>query len=61
MIDRTYLDSIGWRGIRVRKIHVEANCCATPSIAVRMRRGLPLRVMDVAAGHGRYVLDAVSQ
>jgi alpha-beta hydrolase superfamily lysophospholipase len=55
-IDRTYLQSIGWRGIRVRKVHVEE------LLSEAMRRvaasGSLVRVMDIAAGHGRYVLDA---
>ena len=58
MIDRTYLDSIGWRGIRVRKTHVEE--LLRKAFARVSARGLPLRVMDVAAGHGRYVLDALA-
>ncbi len=58
MIDRTYLDSIGWRGIRIRKTHVEA--LLRKAFARVGARGLPLRVMDVAAGHGRYVLDAIA-
>ncbi len=58
LIDRTYLDSIGWRGIRVRKTHVEALLRA--AFARVHAQGLPLRVMDVAAGHGRYVLDAIA-
>jgi len=56
-IDRTYLDSIGWRGIRQRKLHVEE------LLRDAMRRvaaaGDPVRLLDIAAGHGRYVLDAV--
>lgn len=56
-IDRVYLGSIGWRGIRQRKRHVEE------LLREAMRRaaaaGLPVRVADIAAGHGRYVLDAV--
>lgn len=58
MIDRTYLDSIGWRGIRIRKTHVEE--LLRKAFARIRTRGLPLRVMDVAAGHGRYVLDAIA-
>lgn len=58
IIDRTYLDSIGWRGIRVRKTHVEE--LLRKAFARVNARGLPLRVMDVAAGHGRYVLDAIA-
>ncbi len=57
-IDRTYLDSIGWRGIRVRKTHVEALLRA--AFARLRAQALPIRVMDVAAGHGRYVLDAIA-
>ncbi|MFZ2752387.1 MAG: bifunctional alpha/beta hydrolase/class I SAM-dependent methyltransferase [Lysobacteraceae bacterium] len=57
-IDRTYLDSIGWRGIRIRKTHVEE--LLRKAFARVRTRGLPLRVMDVAAGHGRYVLDAIA-
>jgi alpha-beta hydrolase superfamily lysophospholipase len=58
MIDRTYLDSIGWRGIRVRKTHVEA--LLREAFARVRAQGKPLRVMDIAAGHGRYVLDAIA-
>ena len=59
LIDRNYLDSIGWRGIRVRKAHLEQ---AIVAAAARLRaRGRPLRIADVAAGHGRYVLEAVQK
>ena len=34
LIDRNYLDSIGWRGIRVRKQHVE---CAIADAAQRLQ------------------------
>ncbi len=58
-IDKIYLGSIGWRGIRQRKKHVEELLLS----AMRQVRagGLPVRVLDIAAGHGRYVLDAVAQ
>jgi alpha-beta hydrolase superfamily lysophospholipase len=57
LVDRIYLDSIGWRGIRQRKVHLEELI----GQAVRRLRaeGRPVRVVDVAAGHGRYVLDAL--
>jgi len=57
-IDRTYLHSIGWRGIRQRKLHVEELL----QLAMEKVRAqsLPLNLMDIAAGHGRYVLDAVA-
>ncbi|RYF80106.1 MAG: methyltransferase domain-containing protein, partial [Comamonadaceae bacterium] len=57
-IDRTYLDSIGWRGIRQRKVHVEELLRdAMERLAAAHRE---VRLMDIAAGHGRYVLDAVA-
>jgi len=58
LIDRGYLDAVGWRGIRVRKQHLAL------AIAAAARRlaeaGQPLRILDIAAGHGRYVLDALA-
>ncbi|WP_213957377.1 MULTISPECIES: bifunctional alpha/beta hydrolase/class I SAM-dependent methyltransferase [unclassified Variovorax] len=57
-IDKTYLQSIGWRGIRQRKIHVEELLReAMERLAAKHR---DVRLMDIAAGHGRYVLDAVA-
>ena len=59
MIDRNYLDSVGWRGIRVRKQHVEQ---AIAAAAGRLRAaGRPVRIADIAAGHGRYVLEALDR
>lgn len=56
-IDRNYLQSIGWRGIRQRKLHVEELLREAMQRASDAK--LEVRVMDVAAGHGRYVLDAI--
>lgn len=57
-VDRNYLDAIGWRGIRQRKLHVEE------LIGEAIRRlqavGAPVRIVDIAAGHGRYVLEALT-
>jgi alpha-beta hydrolase superfamily lysophospholipase len=57
-IDKNYLQSIGWRGIRRRKVHVEELI----RLAMEKLRaaGQPVHVMDVAAGHGRYVLEALN-
>lgn len=58
LADRQYLDAIGWRGIRQRKVHIEELL----RLALRRLReaGRPLHVLDIAAGHGRYVLEAVA-
>jgi alpha-beta hydrolase superfamily lysophospholipase len=59
LIDRNYLDAIGWRGIRVRKTHLEQ---AIAFAAQQLREAnRPLRILDIAAGHGRYVIDAIQQ
>ncbi len=58
-IDRGYLDAIGWRGIRVRKKHLVH---AITAAAQRLRAaGMPVRIADIAAGYGRYVLDAAAR
>ena len=57
LIDKSYLDSIGWRGVRQRKLHVE-ELLGRATDHLRGKR-LPVRIMDIAAGHGRYVLDAI--
>ena len=57
LIDRNYLDAIGWRGIRIRGQHLQQ---LLREAAGRLRaQGMPVRVLDVAAGHGRYVLEAL--
>ncbi len=57
LIDWFYLNAIGWRGIRVRKRHVERLLLDAMSRLRAERR--PVRIVDIAAGHGRYVLDAI--
>jgi SAM-dependent methyltransferase len=55
LIDRLFLGAAGWRGIRERR----ANLARTLAGVVLARRaaGLPTRVLDVASGPGRYLLD----
>ncbi|RWM85067.1 MAG: alpha/beta fold hydrolase [Mesorhizobium sp.] len=59
MIDRTFLDAIGWRGIRQRKLHLEE--LIGSATATLKAAGRPVHIVDIAAGHGRYVLDAVAK
>jgi Putative methyltransferase len=58
LIDRGYLESIGWRGIRQRKIHVEELVRA--AMQYLADRNMPVLLVDIAAGHGRYVLEALA-
>jgi alpha-beta hydrolase superfamily lysophospholipase/SAM-dependent methyltransferase len=57
LIDRSYLNSIGWRGIRQRKTNLER---ALQKLIERLHgEGLPVRILDIAAGGGRYVLETM--
>jgi alpha-beta hydrolase superfamily lysophospholipase len=57
LIDWFYLNSIGWRGIRIREQHLM--CLLARAIAALRENGQPVRIVDIAAGHGRYVLEAL--
>lgn len=57
MMDRSYLKSIGWRGIRERKIHLEK--ILRDAIERTQKEGRPVRIVDIAAGAGRYVLETM--
>lgn len=58
MVDKHYLNAIGWRGIRQRKVHI---AWAIQTAMRQLREaGHPVHVFDIAAGHGRYVLDALT-
>lgn len=59
MIDRNYLNAIGWQGIRQRKTHLE-KLLRRAMTELRVA-GKPVHIVDIAAGHGRYVLDAVRE
>ncbi|WP_295471821.1 bifunctional alpha/beta hydrolase/class I SAM-dependent methyltransferase [uncultured Pseudomonas sp.] len=57
LIDRNYLESIGWRGIRQRKVNIEELL----RLAMQRLRDAqrPVRIVDIAAGHGRYILESL--
>lgn len=57
LIDKNYLNSIGWKGIRQRKLHVEE--ILRLAIAELRAQGKQVNVVDIAAGHGRYILEAL--
>jgi SAM-dependent methyltransferase len=58
LIDWFYLNSPGWIGIRVRKRLIEE--LIGRAMSGVGERGRAIRIVDVAAGHGRYVLEAVA-
>lgn len=57
LMDRMYLDSPGWKGIRQRKVNLEKHLgrCIEQILA----KDGEARIADIATGHGRYVLDAI--
>jgi ubiquinone/menaquinone biosynthesis C-methylase UbiE len=58
VIDRAYLGAIGWRGIRIRKANLEA--VLSELIDERRQAGHEAVIADLAAGTGRYLLDALA-
>lgn len=57
-LDRVYLDSIGWKGIRQRRAHMRQQLSNAIFHAASKGEGT-VRILDVAAGAGRYVLETV--
>jgi len=55
LIDKSYLNSIGWRGIRERKANL--NKALRHLILKVHRENRPVRILDIAAGAGRYVIE----
>lgn len=58
LIDRLYLEALGWRGIRRRKQHLEE--LLRRAMDALAAEGRQIRILDVAAGRGRYVLEALA-
>jgi hypothetical protein len=57
LLDRLYLDSIGWQGIRQRKVHIEQVLNGAITQAAKSQDSV--HIVDIAAGPGRYLLDAI--
>jgi alpha-beta hydrolase superfamily lysophospholipase len=58
LLDRNYLNSPGWRGIRQRKKNLET--LLRRVIEKTHSEGRPVRIVDIAAGGGRYLLETMS-
>lgn len=58
IIDRAYLNSAGWAGIRQRKLNIEK--FLREAIERVSEAGAPARILDVAAGQGRYVIETLA-
>jgi alpha-beta hydrolase superfamily lysophospholipase len=57
LIDRAYLNAVGWKAMRERQHILEELLRKT--IQLLADDGHPVRVCDLAAGRGRYVLDVL--
>jgi alpha-beta hydrolase superfamily lysophospholipase/SAM-dependent methyltransferase len=57
LIDRNYLNSPGWRGIRERKKNLETSL--RRAIEKTQADGRAIRIVDIAAGGGRYLLETM--
>ena len=58
IIDRFYLNNVAWAAIRQRKANVEK--LLGEAIDRVSETGVPVRILDVATGQGRYVLDTLA-
>lgn len=58
LIDRAYLDAVGWRGVRVRRTQLQR--MLAQRIAVHPPQET-LRILDIAAGSARYLLETVKR
>ncbi len=57
IIDRNFLNAIGWRGIRIRRMNLES--ALVRAMEDLHQRGEPIRIADIASGPGRYVLETM--
>lgn len=58
IIDRAYLNSVGWAEIRQRKLNIEK--LLREAIERVSETGTPVRILDVAAGQGRSVIETLA-
>jgi SAM-dependent methyltransferase len=57
LMDRIYLNAIGWRGIRLRKALVIQ--CLRRVVAEHLRRKKRIRFLDLACGGGEYDIEVL--
>ncbi|WP_184679289.1 bifunctional alpha/beta hydrolase/class I SAM-dependent methyltransferase [Algisphaera agarilytica] len=60
LLDRAYLDALGWRGIRQRRLHLHEMIGHAITLAAQDRpEEANVHLLDIAAGCGRYTLEAI--
>ncbi len=55
LIDKGYLNSIGWQGIRQRKVHSIASI--EEKIITLQKAGREVKILDIAGGPARYLIE----
>lgn len=55
LIDKNYLESIGWKGIRRRKVHAIATI--NNAIQTLRNEGKAVKILDIAGGPARYLIE----
>jgi len=58
-IDKNYLNSIGWRGIRQRKVNMMAS--VQKKIDVLQKEGKEVVILDIAGGPARYLVEVAKE
>jgi len=58
-IDKAYLNSIGWRGIRQRKVNMIA--AVEAKIVLLQQKGETVSILDIAGGPARYLIEIASK
>ena len=59
IIDYFYINAIGWKGIRQRKVHMQQSLDNV--IEKMVSEGKPVRIMDIGAGPGRYLIETAKK
>jgi alpha-beta hydrolase superfamily lysophospholipase/SAM-dependent methyltransferase len=58
-LDRAYLESPGWTGIRIRRDHIES--LLRTALLAQHHEGQDIHILDAACGGGRYVLETLAR
>ena len=59
LIDYFYINQLGWRGIRGRKVHIQE--ALEEGINKLLKEKKPVRILDIAAGGGRYLIETAKK
>jgi len=59
LIDRNYLDAIGWRGIRQRKVNMMQS--VQKKIDTLQKEGKEVVILDIAGGPARYLVEVAKE